>query len=176
MSKRGNNPNCTACWSRECTRNNGLACDDGRQRREANHRQQRPFGIEAEKGVFQRLRVAEQHRALAKIRSGQATGTRSRAMRCGSARVRKFTEIGIEGFRAGHREEDGAQCQEAGHAVLGQEATPDTGLTAARISGRSMMWTSPPSASATNQMAVIGPNHAATSWPSRSSGPRTGRR
>ena len=85
-----------------------LARDHGRGGREQHHRQQRPLGIEQEERILDRLRIGEHQRALPEIVERQRRqhddqpGEPDRP-------AAEMAEIGVERFRAGHREEHGAE-------------------------------------------------------------------
>ena len=77
-------------------------------------------------------------------------------------RPAEMTEVGIERFGAGDGKEHGAEREQPDDAVMQQKCTPWNGLSAHSTPGSRAIQITPGIAIATNQIAMIGPNSAAT--------------
>ena len=110
-----------------------LRCNHRRHGGQHHQRQERPVGRHHVKRVFDRSRIAQQERALAKVVQGQA---RHHHAEPGQA-DRLFAEmaqVGVQGLGAGHAQHHGAQ-QNKGHAGV----VPHKGQRVIRVQGHQNM-------------------------------------
>ena len=96
---------------RERARDYRLRGDDRRGRRQTDQRIEAPFGRQAIKRVLEGTRIAEQHRSLSEIieqerREDEPDPGRPQRIPA------KMPHIGVEGFGAGHGEENRSQHEE----------------------------------------------------------------
>ena len=73
-----------------------------------------------------------------------------------------MAEIGIERFRAGHRQKHGAECDQADQAVVREKVQAIKRVERASTPGSAATCPSPAMAMAMNQRSMIGPKKAAT--------------
>ena len=105
---------------REGARHERLRGDDRREGREHHHRYERPTGGEREERVGQRVRIAQQERALSEIARDEG-GEDDRVPPDGDRRAPEMREIRVERLDARHAEHDRAEDQEAENAVARDE-------------------------------------------------------
>ena len=86
----------------------GLACDHGRGGRQKDERREAPTRRKQIEGVFDRLRVVEDQRALAEIVADQGRQNDEQPGRLDRP-ASEMAHVGVERLRAGHRQKDAAQ-------------------------------------------------------------------